>query len=176
MISRPSLDEFPPYMKSYIELIPEGDIVEILSHQMDNAVRLLANVTESQAQYRYGEGKWALSEVLGHLTDTERIMSYRILRIARGDKSPLLGFDENDFVKEASFHIRTMAELLEDYQNVRRSTISLLNGLPQKSLEHAGTANGFKVTVETIAYMIAGHELHHFKIIENKYLNESVRP
>lgn len=170
MYTKPKLEMFPEYTRSYIELIPEGGIIDILSEQLETTKKLLSEVTDAQAEYRYAAGKWTLSEVLGHLTDTERIMSYRILRIARGDHSPLMGFDENEFVKEASFHVRTMTELLEDYQNVRRATISLLKGLPQKSLGYIVNANGYDVSVETVAYMIAGHELHHLKIIKEKYL------
>lgn len=172
MLKRPDLEEFPVYMRSYVQLIPEGDIIQTLNGQLASTLKIFSAVTEKQAEYRYAEGKWSLSEVLGHLTDTERIMSYRILRIARGDKSPLMGFDENVYVQEASFYERTIADLLEDYQNVRRATISLLKGLPQKSLQNKGNANGFEVTVETIAYMIAGHELHHLKIIQEKYLKD----
>lgn len=172
MLKRPDLEEFPVYMRSYVQLIPEGDIIQILNGQIASTQEIFSAVTEKQAEYSYAEGKWTLSEVLGHLTDTERIMNYRILRIARGDKSPLMGFDENEYVQEASFNERPIADLLEDYQNVRRATISLLKGLPQKSLQNKGNANGFEVTVETIAYMIAGHELHHIKIIQEKYLKD----
>lgn len=170
MFKRPKLEEFPAYTRNYIKLIPEGDIVDILTEQLDTTYNLLSQITEDQAGYRYEEGKWTLSEVLGHLTDTERIMAYRILRIARGDQNPLMGFDENEFVKKASFYVRPMPELLEDYQNVRLATISLLKGLPQHSLTYWSNANGFDVSVETVAYMVAGHERHHLKIIEERYL------
>jgi uncharacterized damage-inducible protein DinB len=170
MFKRPKLEEFPAYTRNYIKLVTEGDIVDILTEQLDTTYNLLSQVTEAKAGYRYEEGKWSLSEVLGHLTDTERIMAYRILRIARGDQNPLMGFDENEFVKKASFYVRPMAELLEDYKNVRTATTSLLKGLPQQSLEYRSNANGFDVSVETVAYMIAGHERHHLKIIEEKYL------
>lgn len=170
MFKRPKLEEFPAYTRNYIKLIPEGNIVDILTEQLDTTYNLLSQVTEDQARYRYEEGKWTLSEVLGHLTDTERIMAYRILRIARGDQNSLMGFDENEFVKKASFSLRPMAELLEDYQNVRRATISLLKGLPHHSLKYQSNANGFDVSVETVAYMIVGHELHHLKMIKEKYL------
>lgn len=170
MFTKPGLDMFPDYTRGYIKLLPEGGIIDILGDQLVTTYNLLSKVTKTKADYRYEEGKWTLSEVLGHLTDTERIMTYRILRIARGDTSPLLGFDENAFVKEASFNVRSMAELLEDYQNVRRATISLLKGLPQHSLDYRGKANGYDVSVETIAYMIAGHELHHLNIINERYL------
>jgi uncharacterized damage-inducible protein DinB len=172
MYKRPNLEEFPEYTRSYIQLLPEGDIIDILGEQLETTNRLFFTVNEKQADYRYEEGKWSLSEVLGHLTDTERIMNYRILRIARGDTSLLQGFDENQYVQEASFYNRKITDLLEDYQNVRKSTISLLKGLPQKSLQNKGNANGYGVTVESIAYMIAGHELHHLKIIKEKYLKD----
>ncbi|WP_079508530.1 DinB family protein [Mesobacillus jeotgali] len=172
MYKRPNLEEFPEYTRSYIQLLPEGDIIDILGQHLETTSKVFSTVTVEQSGYRYAEGKWALSEVLGHLTDTERIMNYRILRIARGDKNTLQGFDENVYVKEASFHNRKIADILEDYQNVRRSTISLLKGLPQKSLQNKGNANGYDVTVESIAYMIAGHELHHLKIIQEKYIND----
>jgi hypothetical protein len=172
MFKKPDLEMFPEYTRSYIKLIPEGDIIDILAEQLVTTFKLLSEVTGAEAEFRYEAGKWTVSEVLGHLTDTERIMSYRILRIARGDTTPLLGFDENEFVKEASFYKRTMADLLEDYQNVRRATISLLKGLPQNSLLNISKANGYDVSVETIAYMIAGHELHHLKIIKEKYLSK----
>lgn len=170
MFKRPQLEEFPAYTRSYINLIPEGGLIDLLAEQLETTYELLSQVTKAQAEYRYAEGKWTLSKVLGHLTDTERIMAYRMLRIARGDDSPLMGFNENEFVKEASFHVRTMAELLEDYQNVRRATISLLKGLPKHSLAYRGNANGFDLSVETVAYLIAGHELHHLNIIKEKYL------
>ena len=170
MFKKPDLELFPEYTRGYIELIPEGDIIDILADQLETTLNLLSEVSKEQAGFRYEAGKWTMSEVLGHLTDTERIMSYRILRISRGDTTPLLGFDENEFVKKASFSARTMGELLEDYQNVRRATISLLKGLPQKSLRYISKANGYDVSVETIAYMIAGHELHHLKIMKEKYL------
>lgn len=174
MFNRPEIEEFPEYTRGYINLVPEGDIIEILTNQLNDTYQILSNITVNQANFRYAEGKWALSEVLGHLTDTERIMAYRILRIARGDVNPLIGFNENEFVKEACFHLRPMAELLEDYQNVRRSTISMLKGLPKISLQRKSKANGYDVTVETIAYMIAGHELHHKKIMEEKYLRMQI--
>ncbi|RSD23039.1 DinB family protein [Mesobacillus subterraneus] len=170
MFNRPALEEFPEYTRNYIDLVPEGNIIDILKTQQEMAYSLLSGITEEQAQYRYGKGKWSLSEVLGHLSDTERIMSYRILRIARGDRSPLEGFDENRFVEEAIFHLRPMADLLEEHQNVRKATISLLKGLPVASLKNKGNANGYHVTVETVAYMIAGHEQHHLKIIKERYL------
>lgn len=170
MLKRPLIEEFPEYTRSYIQLIPEGNIVDLLEAQQTETLRLLTNITEAETKYRYAEGKWSLCEVIGHLTDTERIMAYRLLRISRGDQTPLSGFSENDYVKEGCYHLRSLSELLEDYQTVRRSTLSLMKGIPQSGWGRTGIANSYKISSAIIPYMIAGHELHHIKIIKNKYL------
>jgi len=170
MLTRPLIEEFPEYTRSYIQLIPEGNIVDLLEAQKTETLRLLSNITEAETKYRYAEGKWSLREVIGHLTDTERIMAYRLLRISRGDQTPLPGFSENDYVKEAGYHLRSLSELLEDYQTVRKSTLSLMKGVPDSGWGRTALANSFKVSAATIPFMIAGHELHHIKIIKNKYL------
>lgn len=170
MLKRPLIEEFPEYTRSYIQLIPEGNIVDLLEAQQTETLKLLSNITEAETKYRYAEGKWSLCEVIGHLTDTERIMAYRLLRISRGDQTPLSGFSENDYVKEGCYYLRSLSELLEDYQTVRRSTLSLMKGVPQSGWGRTGIANSYKISAAIIPYMIAGHELHHIKIIKNKYL------
>lgn len=170
MLKRPLIEEFPEYTRSYIQLIPEGNIVDLLEAQKTETLRLLSDITEAETKYRYAEGKWSLREVIGHLTDTERIMAYRLLCISRGDQTPLSGFSENDYVKEGCYHLRSLSELLEDYQTVRRSTLSLMKGVPQSGWGRTGIANSYKISAAIIPYMIAGHELHHIKIIKNKYL------
>lgn len=170
MLKRPLIEEYPEYTRSFINLVPEGEITDILASQSDDTYTLLSNLTEAEANYRYAEGKWSLSEVVGHLTDTERIMGYRLLRISRGDQTLLPGYSENDYVKEASFHLRSLTELLEDYKLVRRSTISLMKGIPQHAWGRKGSANGYEITARALPFMIAGHELHHMKIIKEKYL------
>ena len=131
---------------------------------------MLSGISETQANYRYALGKWTLKEVIGHITDTERIMSYRVLRIARGDQSPLAGYDDEHYVREASFHSHSVLDLLEDFTAVRRSTISLVRGLSEHVWSRKGIANNSEISVSALAYIIAGHELHHVKIIKDKYL------
>jgi uncharacterized damage-inducible protein DinB len=172
MFIRPKNSEYPDYFRSYIDLVPEGNITSSLTQQHDNMQKLFSGMSENQLDYRYAEGKWSLKEVLGHMTDTERIMTYRLLRISRGDQTPLQGFSEDDYVREAGFQFRKLSDLLEDYHSVRMSTISLLNGIPYTAWERKGIANGYEITARAIPYMIAGHELHHLKIIEERYLSQ----
>lgn len=162
--------EYPAYYQAYIDLVPEGDVKDVLARQLEDNLSLLSGVSETEANYRYAQGKWTLKEVIGHITDVERIMSYRLLRISRGDQTPLAGYDDEQYVKESLFHTRTLSSLLEDYKTVRNSTISLLNGLPHGAEVRKGFANNGEITVRALAYIIAGHELHHVKIIKEKYL------
>jgi hypothetical protein len=171
MMPKPqSNGEYPAYYQTYIDLVPEGDVKDVLARQLEDNLSLLSGVSETEANYRYAQGKWTLKEVIGHITDVERIMSYRLLRISRGDQTPLAGYDDEQYVKEALFHTRTLSSLLEDYKAVRNSTISLLNGLPHGAEVRKGFANNGEITVRALAYIIAGHELHHVKIIKEKYL------
>ncbi|MFX3673560.1 MAG: DinB family protein [Paenisporosarcina sp.] len=170
MIKKPLNEEYPDYYHAYISMVSEGSLKEILINQLKELTVLLSDVQETQANYRYADGKWTLKEVVGHMMDTERIMSYRLLRIARGDKTPLAGFNEELFVEGASFHTRSLSDLIEEFIGVRHSTVALVRGLAEEDWSRSGFANDTEITVRAIAYIIAGHELHHAKIIKEKYL------
>ncbi len=170
MSNRPAKDEYAPYYETYISLVPEGSLESTLTKQLEETTRMLLAISEEQANHRYASGKWSLKEVLGHITDTERIMSYRLLRIARGDKTPLAGFDEEAFVKGASFSSCAWSELLEDYIAVRRSTLTLLRGLSEEAWNRRGVANNSELSARALAYIICGHELHHRRVIQERYL------
>ncbi|WP_075619189.1 DinB family protein [Paenisporosarcina indica] len=170
MYKKPSIGEYPAYYGGYINLVPKGNLLDILAKQLEDTTALLSDKTETQSTYRYADGKWTLKEVIGHITDTERIMSYRLLRISRGDKTPLAGYNDEDYVKEAFFHTRSISELLEDFHVVRRSTISLLRGLPETAWARTGIANNSEISVNALLFIIAGHELHHVNIIKERYL------
>lgn len=133
MLDRPSNEEYNANFEKYVKLVPEGDIRHILSHSLKSTTDVFTSVTEEQANYRYAPGKWNLKEVLGHMTDNERIMSYRLLRIARGDKTPLAGYDENALNSGASFDRCPLVDLLEDFSAVRRATLTLLRGLSEEA-------------------------------------------
>lgn len=167
---KPAIGDYPAYYANYINLVEEGSVQEILLIQLEEMTALISHVNEEQANYRYAQGKWTLKEVIGHITDTERIMSYRLLRFARGDQTELAGYDDELYVVEAAFHSRSLSDLLEEFTAVRHSTISLIKSLTLKSWDKKGNANNGAISVAALAYIIAGHELHHRRIIEEKYL------
>jgi len=170
MKKRPEINEYNPYYATYINLVAEGDIVHILNKQIKETVGLLKGLTEDQAHFRYAPDKWTVKEVIGHIADTERIMAYRLLSFARGEKAALPGYNDEGYVLHASFNRLSIAELLENLEAVRQSTIHLLKGLEEEAWLRKGNANGSDATVRALAYIIAGHELHHRNIIEKRYL------
>ncbi|WP_419875742.1 DinB family protein [Candidatus Pristimantibacillus sp. PTI5] len=170
MANRPSIEEYFPFHEQYIGLVGEGDVTALLAEQLASTTELLSDIPEAQADYRYAEGKWTLKEVIGHISDNERVMAYRLLRAARGDRTPLAGYDQDEFMSGASFKSWSLAQIIEDYISVRKSTLALLRGLTDEAWLRIGVSNGGDVSVRAIAYIIAGHELHHLKIIHEKYL------
>ena len=170
MTTRPDPDEYEPHYAPYIALVPDGDIVTILSSQLERTVAILRRVQEEVAGKTYAPGKWSLKEVVGHLIDTERIFVYRALRIGRNDKTPLPGFEQDDYVANANFNTRTLASLLEEFAFVRRATIQLFEHFTEDEWQRRGTANGKEITPRALAYNIAGHELHHLDILQSRYL------
>ncbi|MBM7621012.1 hypothetical protein JOC95_002885 [Bacillus tianshenii] len=170
MLKRPLENEYPSYYNNYLKLVPSGNLLEILEEQLTEAVTLFSGLSEEQGSIAYASGKWTVKEVIGHMIDTERIMSYRLLRISRGDKSPLAGFSEEDYAFEGKFTQRLLTELVEELQTVRKSTISLLRGIPEYAWPRSGTANELPVTAQAVAFIIAGHWIHHMRIIEERYL------
>ncbi|MBN3553374.1 DinB family protein [Fictibacillus nanhaiensis] len=165
--------EYADYYKGYVELVPEGDIIQILSDQMKDTVEIVSMLDDEQLSYRYAAGKWSVKEVVGHITDTERIMSYRLLSIARGETTSLPGYDENAYVEEAGFDDIPVRDLLEHFVSVRLATIQLIKSLSKKALERKGTANGHPVSTRALMMIIAGHEIHHRNIIGERYLSKN---
>jgi DinB superfamily len=169
-IARPQPGEYAPYYDRYISLVPDSDVLNMLDQQRRQTVLLLSGRTEADGDLRYATDKWSLKEVLGHLNDTERIMSYRALRIARSDATPIEGFEQDDYVRSGPFVRRPLADLIEDYIAVRRATLSLFRNLDESAWTRRGVANKNEVTVRALAYIIAGHELHHRRMLEEIYL------
>lgn len=166
----PAAGEYGEFYAKYIARVPEGDIVAILATQIEDTITLLRNRTEQQALSAYAPGKWTMKEVIGHLIDTERIMTYRALRMARGDETPLAGFDENAFVPTGRFNERVLAGLLAELATVRRSSVALFAGLPEDAWTRTGLANDFPMSVRAQAWIIAGHELHHRALLVERYM------
>jgi hypothetical protein len=170
MLHRPIEGEFPAYYDGYIKLVPTGELLPILKESLTETITLFESISDSDATFRYAPTKWSIKEVLGHMTDTERVMSYRLLRIGRGDDTPLSGFDENLYVKGSSFHELPLKSILDDYIATRNATITLVNNIPEEAWSRKGIANDCEITARAIAYIIAGHECHHREIVRERYL------
>ncbi len=169
-ISRPAPGEYDPYYGRYIALVPEGDILAILQQQIAPTLAFLRGMTETQSLTRYEAGKWSIKEVLGHLCDAERIMSYRALRIGRGDQTPIPGFEQDDYINGANFDARPWHDLLSEFDMIRAATLALFRGFETAATERLGTANDAAVSVRALAFIIAGHERHHMNILRERYL------
>jgi uncharacterized damage-inducible protein DinB len=166
---RPGAGEFDPYYARYIDRVPEGDILAILERQIRATAAALRSVPDARATWRYAEGKWSIAEVIGHMIDVERIFGYRALRFARADATPIEGFDENAYVAPGEFNRRTLADLADELEAVRRSTLAFLRGIPPAAWTRVGTANGKPISVRALVYVIAGHEDHHLGTLRERY-------
>lgn len=171
-IARPEPGEYNPYYEHYISLVSGTDILNTLDAQRRQTLLLLSGRDDKDGSFRYAADKWTASEVLGHVCDTERILAYRALRIARADQTPIEGFEQDDYVKNSPFARLPLSELVEDYIAVRRATLTLLRNLDEAAWTRRGIANKNEVTVRALAYIIAGHELHHRRILEEKYFSK----
>jgi uncharacterized damage-inducible protein DinB len=168
--TRPEPSEYAPYYGKYVSLVPDGDILASLRQQMNETLALLRSIPESQAAHRYAPGKWSIKELLGHLMDTERIFAYRALRFARGDRTRLPGFDQDDYIRNASFEDYPLNDLAAEFEHVRQASIFLFQHLNEEDWGRSGAANDSEISVRALAYIIAGHELHHREILRTKYL------
>lgn len=171
-VSRPEPAEYDSYYDRYISLVADGDILNTLDSQRRQMLLLLSGRDESDGSLRYAPDKWTVNEVLGHVCDTERIFAYRALRIARADQTPIEGFEQDDYVKNGPFQRVPLAETIDDYIAVRRATLTLLRNLDETAWMRRGVANKKEITVRAIAYLMAGHELHHRRILEEKYFTK----
>jgi uncharacterized damage-inducible protein DinB len=170
MTHRPTPEEFAPYYATYIDLVPEGDLIETLERQLAETTALLAAVPEERSRFRYAEGKWTLAEVVGHINDTERIFAYRALRVGREDATPLASFDQDPYVVTSPAARMSLKELSEEFNAIRRASIVLLRNFDEAAWMRRGTASGKTVSARALGWMIAGHELHHRKILRERYL------
>jgi len=168
-VARPEPGEYAPYYDRYISLVAGTDILGTLESQRRQMLILLSGRDESEGDFRYAPDKWSVKELLGHVCDTERIFAYRALRIARADRTPIEGFEQDDYVRNSPVAARPLAELIEDYIAVRRATLTLLRNLDEQAWTRRGVANKNEVSVRALAYITAGHELHHRRILEEKY-------
>ncbi|MES2691475.1 MAG: DinB family protein [Bacteroidota bacterium] len=169
-IGKPKQGEYPAYFELYYHTIPEGNIFEILMKSNMETIDLITSVDGETLEFRYAEGKWNIPEIIQHVMDSERIFTYRALRIARGDKSENPGYDENIFAANSNASSRNIMDMVREFSILRASTIELFKSLSEDALKEVGYANGYAVTPAALIYALAGHEMHHLKIIEERYL------
>ena len=168
-ISRPAADEFAPYYGTYIDQV-DGDVLDGLATARRSTAEFLAGIAPAQAGYRYAPGKWTFREVIGHLSDAERIFSYRLLRVARGDVTPMPGFDENAYVPAGRFESRSLAEVAQEFGAVRDATLALVGSLDAAALEQRGVASNKPISARALVWIMAGHERHHLRVLRERYL------
>jgi hypothetical protein len=168
--TKPAKSEFLPYYERYIALVPDGDVISTLASQLTETQSLLRVLPASVATYRYAPDKWSVNEVVGHLIDSERIFTGRALRFARNDATPIPGFEQDDYVRNATFDAYPLSELAAEMETVRQSTIFFFRHLNEEAWTRRGLANNAEVSVRALAYIIAGHELHHREILRTRYL------
>ena len=169
-ISRPSENEYAPYFGLYIGQVPGDDVLSVLRRQLEETPAFIRNFPPDRQSYRYAEGKWTPKEVFIHILDAERVFAYRALRIGRGDKTPLPGFDQDIFVPESNAEDRSLESIAAEYENLRKCTLHLFENMQPHQVAYLGTASEKPVSPRALAYMTAGHELHHFRILHERYL------
>jgi uncharacterized damage-inducible protein DinB len=172
---RPGQGDYALHYGQYIDLVPSGDFLETLREQQRDLAALLSPLSDEQAEFRYAPGKWSIKEVVGHINDAERIFSYRLLRIARGDQTPLASFEQDGYIANGNFSDRKLSELLEEFSSIREATICLIRSLDDAAWLRRGTASQKEISVLALAFIIAGHERHHRIILGKQYLSAAAR-
>jgi hypothetical protein len=171
---RPHSTEYAPYYERYVALVPEEDIRAVLEAQLAEVLALLGAVPEARGGERHPPYTWSVKEVVGHLTDAERVYGYRALRFARGDATPLPGFDENAYVRAAEFDRSPLRDLVGEFEAVRRGHLCLFRNLSDAAWARRGEANGSAVSVRALAYIMAGHARHHTAILRQRLSGASL--
>jgi hypothetical protein len=169
-IGRPEADEYDDWFAGYVARIKDDEsVLDVLDEQVGQVAGRLGRLAEDRGDYRYAAGKWSVKEVVGHLSDTERVFAYRALRIGRGDATALSGFDDQSYVPEMGSDERSLPEILEEWETVRRATLTLLHGFPVAAWRRLGSASDAPISVRALAYIIAGHTRHHMETLVERY-------
>lgn len=169
-MKRPDPADYAPDYARYVDNVPEDDVLGALASQSSETQRLLAGIDASRAAYRYAPDKWSVKQVIGHVTDAERVFGSRIHTVSRGEQQPLPGFDEDTYVANGAFDNWSLGDLAEHYALARRANIVLLRNLSDEAWDRRGVANGAEVSVRAMAFMLVGHERHHLSVLREKYL------
>ncbi|HNQ61554.1 MAG TPA: DinB family protein [Bacteroidia bacterium] len=169
-IALPKVEDLNDYYKSYFKYIAEDDLMEALNNQIQITTDFLASVSDSESAFAYAPGKWQIKEIIGHLCDAERILSYRALRFARKDQTPLAGFEENDYVENSNAKHRSWSSLIDEKKIVSLSSLHFFKNLNAESFDYSGSANDNTVSVRANLFFIITHERHHLQVIKDRYL------
>jgi hypothetical protein len=169
-VARPDASEYAPYYEKYVTLVQGEDVLRAMGAQIEATLTALRKVTPQDSLRRYAPGKWSVREVLGHMIDGERIFAYRALRFARNDRTELPGFEQDDYVPAGRFDDRPWEDLIGEFEAVRRANILMFRGFDGDAWSRRGVASENEMSVRALAYVIAGHELHHMGVIRAKYL------
>jgi hypothetical protein len=170
-ISPPATDEYAPFYADYVQRATQREnVYRALAQQIDELHAALDALTDPQACFKPEPNEWSIKEVMGHLNDVERVFSYRLLRISRGDATPLPGFEQDDYVRAASFDWYSMSDLLREFEFLRRANIIAIEHMSEEAIERLGTASGYPVSARALIYMLVGHVDHHMASLREKYL------
>lgn len=171
VFDRPETTEYAPFYGTYVAKVPAGDLCDLLERQIAEIEATFRSLPAERGRYAYAPGKWTINEVVGHMSDTERVFSYRLVSFARLDPASLPSFDENAWAPAGGFNDRTLSSLIDELIAVRRATVALLRGLPNGASTRRGTASGREISVRAIAHIIYGHVAHHLGVIKERYLS-----
>jgi uncharacterized damage-inducible protein DinB len=169
MINRPQTDEYPAFAAGYVGQVTTTDVIGLLEQLKDETYKLFSGMSEEQAMHAYAEGKWTLKQVLGHMIDTERVFAFRAFVFSR-ESTELPGFDQDIYISNTDFNNQSIQDLASEYRATRESNLFLFRAFKDKQLLRKGIASGFPVSVRGLVYMTAGHELHHLKLVKERYL------
>src|SRR3954465_6534221 len=172
-MQRPNENEYDPYYGRYIGLVGKEDIIEILDKQKAGIADAFGGFGEDKGTYRYAEGKWSVKEMLSHVIDGERMFAYRCFRIARGDKTPIEGFEQDGYIENSHANRRPIAELIEEFTLLRKANVMFFSNLEFDDWTRTGTANNVEISVRSLAWIMVGHVRHHAAILEGRYLAKS---
>jgi hypothetical protein len=172
-MSRPQPSEYDPYYEKYVSLVPEEEVVDVLARQHKELFRLFHGVSDSVGTFAYEEGKWTVKEVLSHLIDGERMFAYRVLRIARGDMTPIEGFEQDGYIENSHANRRGISDLLDEFKLLRKANVMFFRNLEPEDWTRVGIANNIEVSVRSLAWIMAGHVRHHVAILTERYLAKS---
>lgn len=168
-MQRPRTEEYPPAFDGYVGLVPDTDVIAALRAQIEVIQELGRGVARDRETYSYAPGKWSIRQVIGHVGDAERVFGYRTLCISRGDPAQLPGFGENEYVDAANFNESRLADLVDEFTHLRSANLRMLEALRDDQWPMSGIANGNAITVQALAYVMAGHVRHHLNVLRDRY-------